>query len=107
MSRHYGYTEEELAMLTKAEREGLIEDTANESMSERDRHLAWCKGRALEYLDSEDAEGCRDAISSMLSDLRKHPDTAVLASGGLAMIGMTEAASGNVGAVERWIEGFG
>jgi hypothetical protein len=34
-------------------------------------HLAWCKQRALEYLDAGDRT---NAIASMISDLRKHPE---------------------------------
>lgn len=36
-------------------------------------HLAWCKQRALEYMDSGDLDG---AFASMVSDLGKHPETA-------------------------------
>jgi hypothetical protein len=103
MSRHHGYSEEQLAMLTPAERAGLLGDEAAEPQTERQRHLAWCKERALEYLDRDDLS---NAVASMLSDLRKHPDTAGSASGGLGMIGMVEAASGSAQAVERWINGF-
>ncbi len=35
-------------------------------------HLAWCKTRALQYVD---AGGTSDAFASMVSDLRKHPET--------------------------------
>lgn len=38
----------------------------------RAEHLAWCKKRALEYVDSGDLQG---AFSSMASNLRKHPET--------------------------------
>jgi hypothetical protein len=36
-------------------------------------HLAWCKRRALEYLDKGDR---LMAFASMISDLGKHPETA-------------------------------
>lgn len=39
----------------------------------RSEHLAWCKQRAIEYLDNGNPS---DAIRSMLSDLSKHPETA-------------------------------
>lgn len=39
----------------------------------RAEHLAWCKTRALEYVDRGQL---RLAFSSMLSDLSKHPETA-------------------------------
>lgn len=35
-------------------------------------HLAWCKKRALEYVDRGDTN---QAFASMTSDLNKHPDT--------------------------------
>lgn len=41
-------------------------------MSTRAEHLAWCKQRALEYVDEGDL---RQAFNSMVSDLGKHPET--------------------------------
>jgi hypothetical protein len=41
-------------------------------MRTRDEHLEGCKRRALEYLDRGE---CANAITSMLSDLSKHPET--------------------------------
>jgi hypothetical protein len=38
----------------------------------REDHLAWCKGRALEYCDQGDT---RQAFASMASDMGKHPET--------------------------------
>ncbi|HEY5482802.1 MAG TPA: hypothetical protein VIK31_03185 [Propionibacteriaceae bacterium] len=38
----------------------------------RAEHLAWCKERALAYVDQGDAV---NAWSSFVSDLRKHPET--------------------------------
>lgn len=46
-------------------------------------HLAWAKGRALEYVDQGNVP---DALASIGSDLRKHPDTAD--HGGLELMGM-------------------
>lgn len=37
----------------------------------RAEHLKWCKTRALEYLPLDPAQ----AVTSMLSDLRKHDET--------------------------------
>ncbi|MGH3813435.1 MAG: hypothetical protein ACRDUV_13435 [Pseudonocardiaceae bacterium] len=42
-------------------------------MDSRAEHLAWCKQRALEYVDQGDLQ---NAFASMASDLGKHPDTA-------------------------------
>jgi Tfp pilus assembly protein PilF len=67
----------------------------------RDEHLAWCKQRALEYLDKGDAN---NAVASMESDMRKHPDTQI--SGVLSMLGMRYLIDGDHAAVRRWIEGF-
>ncbi len=39
----------------------------------RAEHLAWCKQRALEYVDAGDVN---QAFASMVSDLGKHPETA-------------------------------
>jgi hypothetical protein len=39
----------------------------------RAEHLAWCKQRALEYVDAGDVN---QAFVSMASDLGKHPETA-------------------------------
>jgi hypothetical protein len=36
-------------------------------------HLAWCKTRALAYVDLGDNH---DAFASLMSDLGKHPETA-------------------------------
>ena len=39
----------------------------------RGEHLEWCKKRALEYVDMGDLN---QAHASMLSDMRKHEETA-------------------------------
>ena len=51
----------------------------------RDEHLAWCKRRALEYVDTGDLT---HAVASMASDLKTHLDTDNPALNGLVMIGM-------------------
>jgi hypothetical protein len=38
----------------------------------RTEHLAWCKQRALEYVDANDLS---QAFASMVSDMRKHEGT--------------------------------
>lgn len=43
-------------------------------MIERATHLQWCKNRALEYVEIGDLE---NAITSMKSDLAKHPETKI------------------------------
>jgi len=41
-------------------------------MTTRAEHVAWCKQRALEYVDQNDLT---NAYASMASDLGKHPET--------------------------------
>ena len=69
----------------------------------RDKHLAWCKRRALECVDAGDLT---HAVASMASDLKTHPDTDNPALNGLAMIGMMYVTDGDKAAVQRWIERF-
>jgi hypothetical protein len=42
------------------------------AMKTREEHLAWCKQRALEYIDSGQVTY---GLMSMLSDMSKHPET--------------------------------
>lgn len=44
----------------------------NTETTTRAEHLAWCKKRALEYVDAGDMN---QAFASMASDLGKHPET--------------------------------
>ena len=76
---------------------------ANGDALTRDEHLAWCKRRALEYVDAGDLT---HAVASMASDLKTHPDTDNPALNGLVMIGMMYVTDGDKAAVQRWIEGF-
>jgi hypothetical protein len=68
----------------------------------RAEHLAWAKQRALEYVDRGDLQ---NAVTSMLSDLGEHSETAIAAGGFIAMAGMFAIEQGAAG-VRRWIEGF-
>jgi hypothetical protein len=67
----------------------------------RKEHLAWCKTRALEFVDSGDLQ---NAVASMISDLGKHPETN--SSMNSMRAGMHEAGKGDSAAVRRWVEGF-
>jgi hypothetical protein len=69
----------------------------------RDEHLAWCKTRALEYVAAGDLQ---QAVASMASDLKTHPDTDNPALNGLAMIGIMYVGDGDKAAVQRWANGF-
>lgn len=70
-------------------------------------HLAWCKERALEYVDRGDLQ---DAVASMGSDLGKHPETAFRPGspvlGALMVIAIIDVVNHDTQAVRRWIEGF-
>jgi hypothetical protein len=69
----------------------------------RAEHVAWCKQRALEYIERGEL---REAFDSMCSDLLKHEDT----RGRLGMeLGMMLMMNGHLGTPEKmpeFIEGF-
>jgi hypothetical protein len=69
----------------------------------RDEHLAWCKKRALEYVDADD---CVQALASMCSDLNKHDET----RGHVGIeLGLMLLAAGRLSSaleMRRFIEGF-
>lgn len=67
----------------------------------RAEHLAWCKKRALEYLDTGDL---LDAVTSMGSDLAKHPELGC--NPHLALLAAMRAQDGDERGVREWIEGF-
>jgi hypothetical protein len=69
----------------------------------RAQHLKWCKDRALIYCN---AGRLQEALSSILSDRQKHPETAnhpgiTLCSGRMAFGDLT-----TVNQVREFIEGF-
>lgn len=68
-------------------------------MSTREEHLKWCKERAMEYVNSGDFQ---QGVTSMLSDLSKHPDTKSSVGVGV-MISMTVH---DCAAAKRFVEGF-
>lgn len=73
-------------------------------MMTRAEHLAWCKERALEYVDAGDLA---NAVASMGSDLQKHPETGNTSSlAYLLRLGMMYYDQGDPAAVRRWINGF-
>jgi uncharacterized membrane-anchored protein len=67
----------------------------------RDEHLEWCKQRAREYLDAGDL---LNAVTSMGSDLDKHPE--LRCNPYLLMAGALDAQNGDSRKVREWIEGF-
>ncbi len=69
----------------------------------RQEHLDWAKRRALDYLNAGDA---RNAVTSMLSDLTKHPELKNHPGG---MMGAMLVLGGHLHTdreVRKWIEGF-
>jgi len=72
-------------------------------MTTRAEHLAWCKQRALEYVEAGDLDG---AFASMCSDMDKHPDTS---HSPVHMLGMMLKINGHLDTLDemrRWITGF-
>jgi hypothetical protein len=72
-------------------------------MMTRSEHMAWCKQRAIEYVEKGDTA---NAFSSMASDLSKHPET----EGHIGIqLGMAQMMSGMINtpeAMRNFIEGF-
>jgi hypothetical protein len=74
-------------------------------MRTRAQHLEFCKQRALEYVERGEL---LNAVTSMMSDLKKHPDTEDTGTA-LSMLGLMAAQQAQAGdreAVVRYIKGF-
>lgn len=72
--------------------------------TERNKHLAWAKERALDYVNRGDLQS---AVASMVSDLTQHPEIDVFKRAPqLALIGLRAATNHDTDGVRRWIEGF-
>jgi hypothetical protein len=71
-------------------------------MRTRDEHLAWCKERAREYLDKGDV---LQGVTSMLSDLNKHPDTRGV-SAKMSVLGVFYITNHDLAGARRFVEGF-
>lgn len=74
-------------------------------MRTRAEHLQECKDRAMEYVKHGDL---LNAVTSMMSDLEKHPETSAT-KGALGMLGLMaaqQAQAGDHDAVVRYIQGF-
>ena len=75
-------------------------------MIPRAEHLQWCKDRAMAYVNEGNL---MEAVTSMMSDLGKHPETAERSGGALAMLGLLalqQAQQGDRDGVIRYIKGF-
>jgi hypothetical protein len=66
-------------------------------------HLAWCKKRALEYVDHGDVQG---AFASMASDLNKHPKTAGHVGIEMGLMQLMFGMLSSPYEMRRFIEGF-
>lgn len=69
----------------------------------REEHLAWCKRRALQYIEHGDVD---QAFTSMASDLSKHPE---LSNHPGIELGAALFFNGHLGTADkmrRFIEGF-
>jgi hypothetical protein len=66
----------------------------------REEHLEWTKKRALEYLPQDPVE----AMTSMISDLKKHPELANHL--GILIAPMFYGAHKDPVEVRKWIVGF-
>lgn len=69
----------------------------------RDEHVAFCKKRALEYVDRGDVE---QAFSSIASDLDKHPETENHAGVEMGMMLMMIGDLRTPEQMRKFIEGF-
>mgnify|MGYP001582552379 FL=1 len=70
----------------------------------REEHLQLCKNRAMEYVKVGDLN---QAVTSMLSDLSKHPETEASSQGVCAQLGIFELMHGpTTEKIKRFIEGF-
>lgn len=69
----------------------------------RAEHLAWCKTRALEYVERGDMP---QAFASMASDLSKHPETANHGAIELGFMMLMGGHLENPSEMRRFIEGF-
>lgn len=72
-------------------------------METREEHLRWAKGRALEYVNCGEL---RNALTSMMSDLGKHPETAGHAGIALTAMLMMGGHLTTSEDVRKHIEGF-
>jgi hypothetical protein len=68
---------------------------------DRNKHLAWCKKRALVYVD---AGHLPQAVASFGSDMANHPD--IIPDPARLSLGLTATSFNNAAEVRRWIEGF-
>jgi len=71
-------------------------------MRTREEHLDFCKQRALAYLDVGEID---NAVTSMLSDLGKHPETTAIGQK-LSMLAIIYMMNKDIDGARGFIEGF-
>lgn len=79
-----------------------MDDNSVVGRGSRAEHLAWCKKRALYYVDRGDLIS---ALTSMTSDLNKHPETQGHAASELGMSLMIIGDLDTPEKMRKWIEG--
>jgi hypothetical protein len=73
----------------------------------REEHMQWVKERALAELDADPyGSGPQNALTSVMSDLRKHPETSQHAGIDLTMMLMMAGGLTAENHVRKHIEGF-
>ena len=72
-------------------------------MQTRAEHLEWCKQRASEYCNRGDAA---NALTSMFSDLGKHPETAGHIGIEMGVMMMLSGMLSTTNEAQRFIDGF-
>ena len=73
------------------------------SLPTRAKHLAWCKKRALQYLETDNT---KNAFASMMSDLGKHPETRDHMGCQLGAMMLFSGLLDTTADMRKWIEGF-
>lgn len=69
----------------------------------REEHLAWCKQRALEYIDKGQI---KEGITSMMSDMSKHDETKSPALDQLALMMLVSGHLNSVYEARKFINGY-
>lgn len=69
----------------------------------REEHIVWCKKRALEYCDSGNPQ---EAFTSMMSDIKKHPETEHHVGIQLGMMLLMGGKLSTDSEMRKFIEGF-
>lgn len=75
----------------------------NQSRQEARAHLDWCVTRALEYYDAGDE---RNAMTSFMSDVRKHDGTLFIFANPLLMPILQDGLNGGREQFKTAMEGF-